>query len=109
MKSPLNKATELFSTILSIGIRAYVIATIIEAVLVLIAFTVGIIIWISKDFFAGLGTGMAVFIFGQILVMTILDLILIAPEREAAKTRLPSDDEVLQSLRAELTTQQNKS
>jgi hypothetical protein len=108
MMSPFNKVVELFGTILSIGIRAYVIATIIEVVLFLIAFTVGVIVWINKDFFAGLGTGMVVFIFGQILVMIILDLMFIAPEREADKTRLPSDDVVLQSLRAELTTGQNK-
>lgn len=109
MKNPLSKAVELFGTILSIGIRAYVIATIIEVALFLIAFTVGVIVCINNDFFAGLGTGMVVFIFGQILVVIILDLMLIAPEREADKARLPSDDEVLRALRAELKTEQNKS
>ena len=108
MKSPLTKATELFGTLLAIGIRAYVIATIIEVALFLTAFVIGVVVWINKDFFTGLGTGVVVFIFGQILVMVVLDLMFIAPERDAKEAPLPTDDEILQSLRNELATKQNK-
>jgi len=102
MKSPWTKIINLFGVIFDIGIRAMIISALIEILLLLIAVGVGVIVWVSKDLFTGFASGLITFIFGQGLVVFILDMMFQLPDRSHDDTTLPTDTEVLQALRDEL-------
>jgi len=102
MKTPWARAGALLAKILDIGLRAILIVLAIEFMLFLAACGIGVVLWIKIDFLTGLASGLLVFAAGQAFAGLLLDLIFDLPDRQTEPPMLPSDDEALNSLKAEI-------
>jgi uncharacterized membrane protein YhfC len=94
--------------LITIVTQAYIATVVIEAALMLIALLIGAIVWNVKDFSAGLGTALFVFLFGQLIAFTILDTYFLDSDEEEKKKAELDDQELLRALRAELEDEQNQ-
>ena len=74
----------------------------IQIVLLIIAIIVGLIGWTAHGFFHGLLYAMVSFGIGEAMAAVIIEMTWELPERGSSTTRLPSDQEELDALRAEL-------
>ena len=89
MKNPLATGLELFARITAIGIVGILIAAAIEFVLTVIAIAIGIVVWITHDWFTGFVWGVMSFFIGQLVVIVLIEALDLLPEKPKKE---PSDD-----------------
>lgn len=88
--------------VLKAGIRAILIAFAIEVGLLILAFGVGIGVWVAKGFLSGFLVGFMTYAVGQIVVLMIIDMTLLLDGRPDESNVDESDEKVLSELRKEL-------
>lgn len=88
--------------VLKAGVRAILIAFAIEVGLLILAFGVGIGVWVAKGFLSGFLVGFMTFAVGQVVVLMIIDMTLLLDGRPDESKRDESDEKVLAELRKEL-------
>lgn len=102
MNKPHRNPWGVFCAILDAGIRVILIWICINIALLVVAATVGIVVWMGHGFLPGLASGMAAFVIGQTIALLIIDMTFELPERRESAPLLPSDKEILDALKAEL-------
>ena len=104
MKTRIGKPFALIEAVLEGGVRAILISACIELALLVVAFGIGIGVWITKGFLAGIVAGIMAFVVGQALAILIIDMIILVEDQPQASAQTPTDREVLADLRRELGT-----
>ena len=104
MKTRIGKPFALIEAVLEGGVRAILISACIEMALLVVAFGIGIGVWITKGFLAGIAAGIMAFVVGQALAILIIDMIILVEDQPQASAQTPTDREVLADLRRELGT-----
>ncbi len=82
MKNPFSKTADVFGSILAAGLKAILIATLIEIALIGIAFVIGILLWVANDFLSGLIAAIITFAVGQAAIIVVIDMLFLLPEKE---------------------------
>lgn len=108
MKHSLRRPGELIGDILNAGIRLILLVAAIQFFLVIVSIGVGGFVWFNRGFLSGLVSGVATFLVGQSIAVTILDIILLVPEKSTGGGRDLSEQEVMESLRAELESKSER-
>jgi hypothetical protein len=102
MKPPPRNPRAVIRAILQAGLRVILIWTGINLALMTVAVAVCLWVWMGHGFLSGLASGIAAFLVGQVMALYLWDSILQLPEKGEGARLLPTDDEVIEALRAEL-------
>ncbi|MBK1884739.1 hypothetical protein JIN85_20170 [Luteolibacter pohnpeiensis] len=104
MKTRIGKPSALIGAILEAGVRAILISVCIEIALLVLAFGIGIGVWITKGFLYGIAVGIMALAVGQAFAVLIIDMTLLVDDHPQGSAQAQSDSEVLAELRRELET-----